>query len=233
VARLLDHVTHESPITFAVGSGTTSGGIFAAYYEDAQQTGRTARAFLTVAIAGLIATGATSTATSPGSLACNRAPQLFDIGPEVANSENNLTTRALNEIKQKLRLTVAHLARALRVERPTVYQWLQGSQPRTVNAARIAALSNFAEQWRAAGLGSARASWEMRPTGTQQSLGELLTADSLDADALQALVKAMSRAPASLERVKPPRVFGFPRDQSESAPRRLDDLFAPSASDED
>jgi transcriptional regulator with XRE-family HTH domain len=192
------------------------------------------RGFVPLICASVLASAATGTVIAKAfDDKASGTSHLLNVAIKRELYENNFTTQALDKIQSQLGLTKSHLARTLQVERPTIYQWKRGSQPRQESAQRIAALAGFADEWKAAGLGSARASWNMKPIGEIRTLGELLTAPSLDAAALTLAVRGFSTPGIKPERVRPQRIYGFQRDDGAKQKRRLRDIFAPSASDKD
>lgn len=83
----------------------------------------------------------------------------------------------LHVIKDSMQIAVADMARFLLVERPSVYQWLSGSQPRRRNQERINALEALARDWKALGLGSLRVYFQRSIPGTNRSLEAILMDD--------------------------------------------------------
>lgn len=150
--------------------------------------------------------------------------------PESRTAEP-LWLERLQKIESVMGLTRSQLAQALLVERATLYQWFRGAQPRPRTLARIDELSRVARAWQAAGLGSARGLWYLRPPQGQRSLGELLSADSLDLAQLHALIRMMGRDSKRLEIVQPAGIEGFPAEDAAEARRRVHDLFPPTFSE--
>jgi hypothetical protein len=103
----------------------------------------------------------------------------------------------LGAIKHHLWLTLVDIARVLRVQRPTVYAWLDGTQqPRNGNAQRLSAIFRVAENSREI----AHASAARLGTTERTSLLELLTADTIDEAMCRTLlerVTARGAAPVS------------------------------------
>lgn len=90
----------------------------------------------------------------------------------------------LEKIKREFAISTTHLARFLRVERPTVYQWFGNSEPRQRNLHRIGVLAELAEQWSRLQLGSVRPYLELRATNDDGTLDNLLSSDHLRSDIL-------------------------------------------------
>jgi hypothetical protein len=89
------------------------------------------------------------------------------------------------DIKKNLQITTTDLARFLLVERPSVYQWLAGTQPRQKNLERINALGELASNWSARGLGSIRPYLKHRVGDTDTQLEGLLEQQPLPELALR------------------------------------------------
>lgn len=143
----------------------------------------------------------------------------------------SLVTRSLETLESQLQLTRSQLASALQVERATLYQWFRGVQPRSRARDRIVALEHFAREWVAAGLGSARASWHMRTPGDAMSrtLGEMLSAEHLNMEALRVLIGAAGVGPLELAELR--GIEGFPAEDALEQRRRRRDKYAPSYAD--
>jgi hypothetical protein len=157
-----------------------------------------------------------------------------DGSPVRANDQSaSLVTRSLENLEGQLQLTKSQLASALQVERATLYQWFRGVQPRSRARDRIVTLEQFAREWVAAGLGSARASWHMRIHGDRKSrtLGEMLTAEKLNMDELHALIRAAAVGPLELAELS--GVEGFPAEDELEQRRRRRDKYAPNYADKD
>lgn len=161
----------------------------------------------------------------------------FRSGPDYPHRENDqsasLVTRSLETLESQLQLTKSQLASALQVERATLYQWLRGVQPRSRARDRIVALEHFAREWVSAGLGSARASWHMRTPGDVMSrtLGEMLSAEHLDMEALRRLIRAATSGPLELTELR--GIDGFPAEDALEQRRRRRDQYAPSYADKE
>jgi hypothetical protein len=156
-----------------------------------------------------------------------------DSALRVNDQSASLVTRSLETLEGHLQLTKSQLASALQVERATLYQWFRGVQPRSRARDRIVALEQFAREWVAAGLGSARASWHMRIHGDPKSrtLGEMLTAEQLNMDELHRLIRAAAVGPLELAELR--GVEGFPAEDELEQRRRRRDKYAPSYADKE
>lgn len=95
-------------------------------------------------------------------------------------------------IKQLLQLTVGDLARLLAVERPSVYHWLSGSQPRPAKQRRLDAVERFAHSWQARGLGPLRAYFTRTVCESNTTLDRLLAEEELNMVELDAHLNALA-----------------------------------------
>lgn len=100
------------------------------------------------------------------------------------------TVEQLGDLRSVFGLNVSELAAILRVQRPTVYQWLKGGALRPKNAKRLGELHNLAVKYRDKGLGSV-ARYLHAPVNDLPSLIELLVADSLDTAAVVAVLERL------------------------------------------
>ncbi len=139
---------------------------------------------------------------------------------------------SLRIVEESLGLTRSQLAEALRVERPTLYQWLRGSQPRQGNLARLTTLRSIASDWDDVELGSASSAWSMRFPG-ESSLAELLTAEEIDFDAIRLFMRHLRDTPEAMEFVEPKEIYGFPAESELEERRRRASFFPPLLSDSD
>ncbi len=136
----------------------------------------------------------------------------------------------VEKLEADLRLTKSQLARALLVERATLYQWLRGAQPRARTIERLEQLRQFATEWKEAGLSSARAGWHFRVPGAAHTLGFLLTQDPMNFEELRRHIRHTRQAPETMELVEPKASFGF-SSPNESAERKRDrETFPPTFS---
>ena len=106
----------------------------------------------------------------------------------------------LGDLRSVFGLNVSELATVLRVQRPTVYKWLKNGTLRPKNAKRLGELHNLAVKYRDKGLTSV-ARYLHAPVNALPSLIELLVADSLDTDAVVAVLEKL------LERQTPKASF--------------------------
>jgi hypothetical protein len=159
------------------------------------------------------------------------------IGADSLNRDNDsspsLLTRSLETLENQLQLTKSQLASALQVERATLYQWFRGVQPRSRARDRIVMLEEFAREWVAAGLGSARASWHMRVPGDAgaRTLGEVLSTEHLDMGQLRTLIRAATTGPLELAGLR--GADGFPAEDALEQRRRRRDKYAPGYADKE
>jgi len=92
-------------------------------------------------------------------------------------------------IRSALSLSIRELARVLRVERPTVYSWISGAQPRRDNAERLRILAELARQWSAV---SPRPLGNLRKGNGPESVSilALLQKDSINNERVREFFKA-------------------------------------------
>jgi transcriptional regulator with XRE-family HTH domain len=100
---------------------------------------------------------------------------------------------ALSRIRTQLSLTIADLARALIVTRPTIYAWLEASAVlKPENHQRLVALQAVAEDWSRRSSGAALGKLLRMPLSGQPSLLEVISAPVWDATRVhQALTSAL------------------------------------------
>lgn len=151
--------------------------------------------------------------------------------PETDNSPPGTYARALNDLKASLGVTLTYIAKSLGMQRSAVYKWYEGRQPHAANRSRLNTVSEFAASWRAARLPSLRNYWETPVPGTHSTLGQLLSAEALNVDALRHAIDTLVRNTAAMP-PKAPRL-GFPRrPHDRQADREHLSLFIPSTSSE-
>lgn len=141
--------------------------------------------------------------------------------------------RALDELKDSLGVTLTYVARCLGMQRSAVYRWYDGRQPHATNRSRLKTLQEFSSAWRAARLPSLRNYWETPVPETDVTLGELLSADALEINALR---DAIARLTAGIGTMLPKRPrLGFPgRKRNRQKDRqRLYDLVSPTSREDD
>lgn len=109
----------------------------------------------------------------------------------------------LLRVKDILQLTVGDLARFAGVERPSVYHWLSGSQPRPAKQRRIDAMEHLARMWSARGLGPIRAYLTRIVGESNDTLEALLTRDELSVEAIEAHVNALADSTQDSARSRP------------------------------
>lgn len=94
--------------------------------------------------------------------------------------------RMIAEIRATLGLNIAETARALGVERPTVYAWLAGQvQPQRANLIRLGRVADIAASWR---------------RRTRQSMGDLVRLPGADGRSIADLLADRSLADGILQR---------------------------------
>lgn len=111
-------------------------------------------------------------------------------------------TSEVQAIRDAFALNLSDLAVLFEVSRPTLYGWLGGkSVPKRNKQKRIAALSEIAECWKAAKLGSMQKYWNAPESGQFAELQRLLTAQQLQITVVKELVERLRRS----TRLLPPR----------------------------
>jgi hypothetical protein len=105
--------------------------------------------------------------------------------------ENSLSEK-LETIKSHFGIGVKHLAAALEVERPTVYAWMKGERlPQQKRWDRIQTLLELANYWQ--GLSQYPLSRRIFvPSGSGQSVIDLLSAVTLDTPRIKQLLKSLA-----------------------------------------
>jgi hypothetical protein len=169
-----------------------------------------------------------------------REKSLDPIGTWLASTEGMLLegdpsppgayARALDELKESLDVTLTYVARCLGMQRSAVYRWYDGRQPHAANRSRLKTLQEFSSAWRAARLPSLRNYWDARVPESGSTLGQLLSADVLDINALR---DAIVRLTAGMPTRRPQ--LGFPgrkRDRQKDR-ERLYDLAPPTSREDD
>jgi transcriptional regulator with XRE-family HTH domain len=131
----------------------------------------------------------------------------------------------IESLETSLNFTRSQLAQALGVERATLYQWFRGAEPRSKTGERLETLRQFADDWKAARLGSARAAWHFRAAGNKETLGALLTADQIDLQKLRMHIRNAQQSPNSLELVAPKAGKQSIRKGNSAEKRRLREFF--------
>lgn len=139
--------------------------------------------------------------------------------------------QALDELKESLDVTLTYVAQCLGMQRSAVYRWYDGRQPHATNRSRLKTVQEFARVWRAARLPSLRNYWDTPVPGHSSTLGQLLSADVLNINALQDAIARLMAGEADLQ--PKPRKLGFPgrkRDRAKER-ERLYDLAPPTSSE--
>lgn len=138
---------------------------------------------------------------------------------------------ALDELKENLGVTITYVAQCLRMQRSAVYRWYDGRQPHASNRSRLRTLQEFSSAWRVARLPSLRIYWEAVIPEIGSTLGEILSAEVLEINALR---HAITHLTTGFIQPKRPRL-GFPnrrRDRSKDR-ERLYDLIPPTSHESD
>jgi transcriptional regulator with XRE-family HTH domain len=151
--------------------------------------------------------------------------------------------RVIAEIRASLSLNISETARALGVERPTIYAWLAGEvTPQRANMVRLGRVADIAASWRRR---SARPLGDLVrvPGEDGRSIAELLGDDRLPDRILQdrleaALVQVLSPSPTRRRREVPSvqeavARHGLKTGSPRSASSEIDWLTRPSSGDED
>jgi transcriptional regulator with XRE-family HTH domain len=219
---------------FTVPSSTTARPVEAALGQLPEQSSTTPSRWLPRAFASaLLATLCLSVVVQrEGAQLARGTSQFTSVFAEFEGAAENAVASSLGVIEQKTGLTRSQIAEALDVERPTLYQWLRGSQPRQPALVRIAALRDIATEWDEAALGSARSAWSMRIPG-EPTLGELLKADRIDAESVRRFMRQLQAAPDAMTFADPAQVYGFPAENEIEEKRRRTSFFPPVLPDAD
>jgi hypothetical protein len=119
------------------------------------------------------------------------------------------------------------------MQRSAVYRWYDGRQPHATNRSRLKTLQEFSSAWRAARLPSLRIYWETLVPETGATLGQLLSADALEINALRDAIAGLTAGTGTM----PPKrqQLGFPgrkRDRQKDR-ERLYDLVSPTSHEDD
>lgn len=141
--------------------------------------------------------------------------------------------RALDELKESLGVTLTYVARCLGMQRSAVYRWYDGRQPHAANRSRLKTLQEFSSTWRGARLPSLRNYWETPVPETGATLGQLLSADALEINALRDAIARLSAGTGTMRPKRPQ--LGFPgrkRDRQKDR-ERLYDLVSPTSHEDD
>lgn len=130
-----------------------------------------------------------------------------DMLPEIEVTPLGAYARALDELKSNLGVTLTYVAKCLGLQRSAIYKWYEGRQPHASNRSRLKTINEFAAAWKAARLPSLRNYWDISIPGSRSTLGELLSAQTLDIVALRTAIDSITGNAAALP--KAPRL-GFP-----------------------
>lgn len=139
--------------------------------------------------------------------------------------------RALEELKANLGVTLTYVAQCLAMQRSAIYRWYEGRNPHPANRARLETLSEFGNRWRAAGLGSLRSYWESVVPGTEVTLGNLLSSQTLDLSALNSAITLLIHRPESIQ-PKAPRLGFLGRTRNRRIERERLSTLSPTTSRE-
>lgn len=128
---------------------------------------------------------------------------------EVDSTPPGVYARALDQLKEDLGVTLTYVARCLGMQRSAVYRWYdKGRQPHAGNRSRLKTLQEFASAWRAARLPSLRTYWDTQIPDEDATLGQLLSADTVNINSLRA---GITRIAAGAGKTAPTRPrLGFP-----------------------
>lgn len=139
--------------------------------------------------------------------------------------------RALDELKESLGVTLTYVAQCLRMQRSAIYRWYDGRQPHAANRSRLKTLQEFSSAWSGARLPSLRNYWDTVIPEIGTTLGQVLSAEVLEINALR---HAITRLTTGGFQPKRPRL-GFPgRRRNRSKDRdRLYDLAPPTSHEGD
>jgi transcriptional regulator with XRE-family HTH domain len=104
----------------------------------------------------------------------------------------------VSAIRSSLSLNINEMAQVVRVERPTIYEWIRGrSNPHPYNRERLSKVFAVAQQWKSISPLPVD-SYVRKPDIVGKSIIDLLSEESIDADkvlfCLKELVNIQSRA---------------------------------------
>lgn len=117
------------------------------------------------------------------------------VDTRAAKPDTVISTPSVSEMVGALRdrgMPIAGIAELARVERKSVYAWLDGAEVRPVNEARMTALHANLASW-GGDLRELRRVWN-RPLASGASLHDLLVAEALDGAAIQAAMTELRPA---------------------------------------
>ena len=133
---------------------------------------------------------------------------------ESGHTPRGTYVRALEELKANLGVTLTYVAQCLAMQRSAIYRWYEGRSPHPANRARLETLCEFGNRWRMAKLGSLRNYWESVVPGTEVTLGNLLSSQTLDISALNAAIERLIHRPGTMPPKAPRLGFsGRPRNR--------------------
>jgi hypothetical protein len=114
---------------------------------------------------------------------------------DAAESEPDVVSQLLSTIRTAFGGSIAELATMLRVRRPTIYAWMDGtSSPQRKNRARLDGVATVAKYWIRKGRGSASEFFASRPADAAR-LRELLVGEELLLDAVLELIDDLVMMP--------------------------------------
>jgi hypothetical protein len=144
---------------------------------------------------------------------------------EADRSPPGTYARALDELKKDLGITLTYVAQCLRMRRSAVYRWYDGRQPHATNRSRLRTLQEFSSGWRAAKLPSLRNYWETLVPEIGATIGQILSAEVLEINALRHVISHLTAGTVPPKRLR----LGFSdrkRDRRKDR-ERLYDLVPP------
>lgn len=102
--------------------------------------------------------------------------------------------RMVELIQEAFSLTVKHLAQALHVERPTVYAWMRGAEPKlkAENRARLEAVYRLAERWNGYNVGP-MGSRVLAPLDDGSSFAQVLAGEDLNSPVIAQAMDVIAR----------------------------------------
>jgi len=149
-------------------------------------------------------------------------------------SSSGVYAAALDRLKSDLDVPLVYVARCLGLRRGAVYKWYSGTLPHAANRSRLETIKEFGVAWRTAGLPSLRLYWDYKALGASLSLGDLLSAETVDLNALQESIGAIVAGSRTTSPRKQRLGFARPKGNPKKDRQRLSALVSQtSREDED
>ena len=130
--------------------------------------------------------------------------------PSLSHVTDSIWQQQLTYIRHSLQITTTDLARFLLVERPSVYQWFAGTEPRKRNLIRINALADLASDWDSLDLGSIRPYLDYRVAKGECTIAELLVQQPMPSSAITQLFRRLPHQPLIIHTDVHPQIARSP-----------------------